>query len=39
MLASLIPLMLTVSLAGLVLAVGLHSSHGDLLYVLRRRRN
>lgn len=35
-LAKLIPLLITVSLAGLVLAVGLHSQKGDLLYVFRR---
>ncbi|MGH6949714.1 MAG: bile acid:sodium symporter family protein [Vitreimonas sp.] len=35
-LRSLIPLLITVSLAGLVLAVGLNAGRGDLLYVLRR---
>jgi BASS family bile acid:Na+ symporter len=33
-----IPVLLTLSLAGLVLAVGLHASRGDLVYVLRRPR-
>jgi BASS family bile acid:Na+ symporter len=32
----LIPLLITVSLAGLVLAVGLNAGRGDLLYVLRQ---
>ncbi|MGH6910061.1 MAG: hypothetical protein ACREE0_07570, partial [Phenylobacterium sp.] len=31
-----IPLMLTLSLAGLVVSVGLNSTRDDLLYVLRR---
>lgn len=35
-LQTLIPLIITASLSGLVLAVGLHSGRGDLLYVLRR---
>lgn len=35
-LQQIIPLMITISLAGLVLAVGLHASVGDLLFVLRR---
>jgi BASS family bile acid:Na+ symporter len=35
-LRSLIPLLITASLAGLVLAVGLNAGRGDLLYVLRR---
>lgn len=34
----LIPLLLTVSLAGLVLTVGLHADRGDLVHVLRRPR-
>jgi len=33
---TLIPLLITTSLAGLVLAVGLNAERGDLLYVLRR---
>jgi BASS family bile acid:Na+ symporter len=37
-LQALIPLLLTLSLAGLVLAVGLNSSRQDLLYVLTRPR-
>ena len=32
----LIPFLITISLAGLVLAVGLNAGRGDLLYVLRR---
>lgn len=35
-LKALIPTLLTVSLGGLVLAVGLNAGRGDLLYVLRR---
>jgi BASS family bile acid:Na+ symporter len=35
-LRTLIPLLIAVSLAGLVLAVGLNAGRGDLLYVLRR---
>jgi BASS family bile acid:Na+ symporter len=35
-LRTLIPLLITTSLAGLVLAVGLNAGRGDLLYVLRR---
>lgn len=35
-LKALIPLLLTISLAGLVLTVGLNSGKGDLLYVLKR---
>ena len=35
-LQTLVPLALTLSLAGLVAAVGLHASAGDLLYVARR---
>lgn len=31
-----LPLLLTLSLAGLVMTVGLKAGHGDLLYVLRR---
>ena len=38
MLKALIPLVITLSLAGLVLAVGLHASRGDLVYVLKRPR-
>jgi BASS family bile acid:Na+ symporter len=34
LLQTLIPLVLTLSLAGLVFAVGLHTDHGDLLYLL-----
>jgi BASS family bile acid:Na+ symporter len=37
-LQTLIPLLITLSLAGLVLAVGLNSSRHDLLYVLSRPR-
>lgn len=36
MLAQLIPIILTASLAGLVLAVGLGADRGDILYVFRR---
>jgi BASS family bile acid:Na+ symporter len=36
LLQSLIPLVLTLSLAGLVFSVGLNSGRGDLLYLLRR---
>ncbi len=35
-LSTLIPMLITVSLAGLVLAVGLNAGRGDLLYVLHR---
>ena len=35
-LKQILPLMLTLSLAGLVMTVGLKAGHGDLLYVLRR---
>lgn len=35
-LKQILPLLLTLSLAGLVMTVGLKAGHGDLLYVLRR---
>ena len=35
-LKQILPLLLTLSLAGLVMTVGLKSGHGDLIYVLRR---
>lgn len=38
MLHALIPLLIKLSLAGLVLAVGMHAAPGDLLYVMRRPR-
>jgi BASS family bile acid:Na+ symporter len=38
LLQTLIPLVLTLSLAGLVFAVGLHADNGDLLYLLRHPR-
>jgi BASS family bile acid:Na+ symporter len=34
LLQTLVPLVITLSLAGLVFAVGLHADHGDLLYLL-----